>query len=684
MRKLLIITFSILIGTLQTRADEGMWLPLLLKQLNEADMQSKGLKLSAEDIYSINKSSLKDAVVSFGGFCTGELISDQGLLLTNHHCGYGRIQKHSSLENDYLKNGFWAMSKDQELKNPGLTATFIVRMENVTDKIFAGTEALVGEARSKKIQNNLATIKSEAVSGTHYEAIIKPFYSGLEYYMFVTETFKDIRLVGAPPNSIGKFGGDTDNWMWPRHTGDFSVFRIYANKDNKPAEYSPENVPYKPKHHFPISLKGFNKGDFTMVFGFPGRTEEYLSSYGVEYLTEVSMPTKVKLRTAKLNIMNADMLASDHVRIKYAAKQSRVSNGWKKWQGAIRGLKKLDAIERKRELERKFRAWIKESEDRQARYGNLMDAFQKTYKEYSKYGYMRDYYYETLLTTEAIDLARRFRPLVDSLLSKDFSEDVKVSMVNSLQKRAEAHFKDYNAPTDERIFAALARMFYEDIDREFHPRTFDYIDSQYEANFEEFASEVYKSTIFADKEKVMAFLKDPNAKTAKKIKNETLYQIAIESIDTYRNKIDSAYQILDQTIMLLNKEYMAGLLEMEKDKTFYPDANSSLRLTYGKVDDYDPRDGVHYKYYTTLDGVIEKHDPNNEEFVLPKKLIELHDSKDYGQYGKNDTLFVCFTASNHTTGGNSGSPVLNGNGELIGTNFDRNWEGTMSDIMYDP
>ncbi|WP_299757140.1 S46 family peptidase [uncultured Pontibacter sp.] len=672
------------IGITTARPDEGMWLPMLLKQLNEAQMQNKGMKLTADDIYNVNQSSLKDAIVSFGGFCTGEMISAEGLLLTNHHCGYGQVQQHSTVENDYLTEGFWAMNREQELPNPGLTATFIVRMEDVTKQILAGTEAAETEAaRESIIQRNISKVGKEATAGTHYSAVIKPFFYGNEYYMYITETFKDVRLVGAPPSSIGKFGGDTDNWMWPRHTGDFSIFRIYAGPNNEPAEYSPDNKPYKPKHHLPISLNGIQEGDFTMVFGFPGRTNEYLTSQAVQEIYEVSNPAKINIRETKLNILDKDMKASDDVRIKYAAKYASIANYWKKWIGENRGIRKANAIAEKQQLEQQFAQWVAADAGRKAKYGNLLSDFEKNYNALEGITISRDYINEAAFGVEIVKLANNFTTLQSMLAQKAPQSDIN-AQVTKLENYSSGFFKDYHAPSDKKVFAALLDLYYSNIDAKLHPEAFKMVRTKYKGNFEKYADEVFNRSAFASEAGVKKLLAD--AKQGKNsIANDPAFELANSIAEYYRVNVMPTYTTVNENLNLLYRMYMAGLREMQQDKNFYPDANSTLRVAYGKVEPYKPLDGVQYTYYTTLEGVMEKAASGvAEDYAIPAKLRELYEKKDYGRYGVDGKMPVAFIASNHTTGGNSGSPVINANGQLIGTNFDRNWEGTMSDIVYNP
>ncbi len=661
-----------------------MWLPLLLKQLNESDMQKNGLKLTAEDIYSINKSSLKDAIVQFGGGCTAEIISDKGLMLTNHHCGYGMIQAHSTVQNDLLTNGFWAMKQSDELQNPGLTATLIVRMEDVTSKVLAGISDTLNDAvREKKINEAINLIQKEAVKGTHYGASIRPFYYGAEYYMFVTETFRDIRLVGAPPSSIGKFGGDTDNWMWPRHTGDFSMFRIYADKDNNPADYSSDNVPYKPKFHLSISMKDVEKGDFTMVYGFPGRTNEYLSSYAVDMIMNESDPSKVKIRETRLAIMDAEMKTSDKVRIQYSAKYAGLANAYKKWIGEVNGLKKLKALSKKKEFEQNFLLKVNTDDNAKGKYGSLFGSLEKSYAQYRVLNKERDYFYEAVLGVEAVSNAYTFINVIDSLKSGKKQADLEKDIAK-LKGRVAGFFKDYNVKIDERVCGALLQIYFNDIDKSRQAAIFSEIDKKYKGDFAKYASDIFEQSIFVSESKCNDALA-AIGKNYKKIQKDPVYILMRSCYDKFAKDVSPQFFKLDAEIAGLNRTYMKGMRELLPEKKYYPDANSTLRLAYGKVEGYIPHDAVYYDYYTTLDGLMEKENPLVEEFNVSPKLKELYLKKDYGQYAdKNHEVHIAFCASNHTTGGNSGSPVLNGEGQLIGTNFDRNWEGTMSDIMFDP
>jgi hypothetical protein len=686
MKKLLVLLVLKLVLISTLFADEGMWIPILMQQYNFGEMQAKGFKLTAEDIYSVNNASMKDAVVIFGGGCTGAIISDEGLLITNHHCGYGNIQKHSSLEHDYLTNGFWAMTRAEELSNPGLKVTFLISMEDVTDLVLKGVDDnMTVYKRTSIIEKNIEEIESKAVDGTHYEARIESFYNGNQYFLFINEVFTDVRLVGAPPSAIGKFGGDTDNWMWPRHTGDFSIFRVYCDKEGKPADFSKDNVPLKPKRFFPVSINGVKKGDFTMVFGYPGTTTEYLPSFAVEQIQNESDPARILIRGKKLDIINVAMNSDPLIRIQYSAKAASVANGWKKWIGEVRGLKRLNAIDVKRDFENGFTAWVNSDKTMYEKYGNILSQYEKTYKELSAYNMAMIYINEAAFGSDAVLLALRMRGLEGS---KDASEESLEWIKKDAQTKADIHFKDYNEKTDKLIFAEMLRLYYENIPKEFHPAYFEELDKISKKSTDKYLAITdycYSKSIFANQEKFNAFLQTFSSKSYKKVVNDPLYVLMKGFLGVYQTKIMSPYDKFTMTLDSLDRVYMKAQMEYQPNRRFYPDANFTLRITYGQVDDYDPVDGVEYEYYTTLKGIIEKDNPDIYDYDVPDKLKELYYAGDFGKYADSDgTMHVAFIGTNHTTGGNSGSPVINANGELIGLNFDRNWEGTMSDVMYDP
>ena len=676
----------IIIFRLFSVAGEGMWIPMLLQQLNEKEMQEMGMKITADDIYSINHSSLKDAIVLFGGGCTAEIISDQGLLLTNHHCGYGSIQRHSSIEHDYLTDGFWAMSREEELPNPGLTVKLMIRMDEVTNKVLKGVTASMTEAERKaKIKENSDKLINDFEDNSDYQAVIKPFFQGNAYYMIITETFKDIRLVGAPPSDIGKFGGDTDNWMWPRHTGDFSMFRIYTDKDGKPAEYSEDNIPYKPKYHFPISVKGVDEGDFTFVFGYPARTKEYIPSYAIKMITESGNPHKIKLRQTRLDVFNKYTVNDPKVRIQYASKDARVANYWKKMIGESAGIKRLNGIEKKEAYEKEFQQWTESSPELKEKYGQLLPAFKAEYDQLEPISLAFDYLREAGLGIEVVNFARYFNNLSELSQAKNPDTEAIDKEIEKLKKRTAGFFKDYYRPIDEEVMAALLKLYDENLPSEYKPDFFNTIHTKYKNDYAAYTQYVFDKSIFDEQETLDNFLNNYEPKHYKKLKKDPAFIMAADLKNLYLLKIQPGMNVINGQLDSLQRIYMAAQMDMEPEKRFYPDANFTLRVTYGLVDGYDPKDAVHYKHFTTLKGIMEKEDPDIYDYVVEDKLKELYQNKDYGDYADEDgTLHVCFVAKNHTTGGNSGSPVLNAEGQLVGVNFDRCWEGTMSDLMYDP
>ncbi len=664
------------------RADEGMWIALLIDRLNYVDMQEMGLNLTPEEIYSINNSSLKDAIVIFGGGCTGEIISKDGLLLTNHHCGYGTIQSHSTVEHDYLSDGFWAMSRDEELANPGLSVRFLVRIEDVSEKVLSElNDGMTEEERSKKVREISEKIAKEAEEGTQYNASVRSFFQGNEYYLFVFEVFRDVRLVGAPPSSIGKFGADTDNWMWPRHTGDFSIFRVYTAPDGSPADYAKENIPLKPRHHLPISLKGVEQGDFSMIMGYPGSTDRYLTSYGVKLAVDESNMTIVKIREEKLAIMREGMDADDAVRIQYASKYARTSNYWKYFIGQTKGLKRLKVYDKKVKLEKEFTAWMNADDSRKARYGEALPDIEKGYDVLRNYNLSRWYYREAIQRgSEILGFASRFGALKRMLEDKEAEQEKIDKLVSSLRERADEYFKDYNLPIDKKMLASMMQMYYLNVPADQQPEMLQKLAAKNGGDFTGWAEDVFEKSIFATPEKVNAFLDNPKAKA---IAKDPAY-VTMEAFRENFDKISENMAGADDYLSRGNRLFIAGLREMQSDKVFYPDANFTMRLTYGTVQDYYPADAVRYEYFTTLDGVMEKEDPDNWEFVVPDKLKELYNNKDYGVYGEGDVMPVCFLTNHDITGGNSGSPVMNGDGHLIGLAFDGNWEAMSGDIAFEP
>ena len=670
MKRISLIVLTILV-TVASRADEGMWLPSLINQ-RIADMQEKGFHLNAEDIYNINKASLKDAVVLFGRGCTGELISPEGLLLTNHHCGYGQIQKHSSVEHDYLRDGFWAMTRGEELPNEGLTVSFLERMEDVTDRVLKGYEPQMSEIeRSRIVSSNSSTLIKEATAdGCGLKASVESLYYGNQYFLFVYREYSDIRLVGAPPSSIGKFGGDTDNWMWPRHTGDFSIFRIYADKDNNPAKYSADNVPYKPKKYFHISTKGVKEGDFTFVYGFPGRTQEYIHSEAVRYIEETGDPHKIALRTLRLEIMSKHQAMSQKVRIQYSSKHAGVANAWKKWQGEVKGLKKMKTVANKQVYEKAFDKWAEGGE-----FDGVIGRLDSLYKMMEPYSYAADYYNETVRSIEVANFAMS----IARLFKEDGSFDSKAA-----SDKADAFFKDYHMPIDKEIFAAMMEQYSINVSDDFKPEYFKSSLDRF-GNTEAWATSLFGTTIFTDPDKVKALA----ASDKDMVMKDPATVFFNEFLKWYYSDIRPELSRMNEQVQLAYRDYMRGQMvyarTQRQTKNFYPDANLTLRVAYGHVKGYSPADGIYYLPSSTMRGIMEKDNPEIFDYNIPQRLRDLYVSRDFGPW-TDDTGYVpvCFLATNHTTGGNSGSPVINADGELIGINFDRVWEGTMSDLVYDP
>lgn len=670
-----------LIIPVMLKADEGMWLPLLIKRLNETDMQKEGLKLTAEEIYSVNNSSLKDAIVHFGGFCTGEIISPDGLILTNHHCGYEAITDLSSVQDNILTNGFFALNHGQEKPAAGLTVTFLVRMEDVTSQVQALlSDTMSEESRTKAIADITKKLKDENSESGRYRVDVKSFFKGNDFYMFVYETYKDIRLVGTPPESVGKFGGDTDNWMWPRHTGDFSLFRIYMSPDGKPADYSKDNVPYKSKHFLPVNIGAKNKDDYAMIMGYPGSTDRYLTSFGVDLAVEQTNPAIVKLRTKRLELIKHDMNDDMAVRLKLATEYAKTSNYWKYFIGQTKGLKRLHTADDKRAIEKRFETWAASSAELKKKYGNVIPALKTSYEEMHKYNIARWYFQEGVFGNQTLTYAYTFNALNDALANKESKPEDIQKLTVALKGAVADHFANYNASTDQKVFAALLKMYSDDVPKEQQAPAFQMIRTKYKGDFDAFAKDVFKNSMFVSKEKTNAFLENP---TAKKLQKDMAFKTIKEIYDHYvaniRGNIRSSQAGIDKNMRL----FVDGLRKMEPERKFYPDANSTMRLTYGKIKDYYPMDGVYYNYFTTIEGLMEKMDNTSDEFELPDKLVQLYKNKDYGRYGANGTLPVCFITNNDITGGNSGSPVINGNGELIGLAFDGNWEAMSGDIDYD-
>lgn len=672
--KLLFVLF-----VLQVQAQQGgMWIPSLLKGMNESEMKNLGMKITAEEIYAVNHSSLKDAVPQFDGGCTAEVISDKGLILTNHHCGFDAIQNHSSLDHDYLRDGFWAYKMQDELTNPSMVVMFVVRIEDVTIKVLEGVAALGAEAeKQKKIQDNISALSNLLPKESWQENKIRTFYDGNQYLLFVTETFKDIRLVGAPPSSIGKYGSDTDNWVWPRHTGDFSLFRIYADKNNRPAVYSADNVPYKPKHFFPISAAGVKENDFTMVLGYPGRTQEYLPAIAVNQIMSTLNPAKIEVRDATLKIQDAFMRKDQAIKIQYASKNSSISNSWKKWIGEAKGLKKSDAVGVKKKFEADFQQKVVKA-GKQAEYGNLLSDFEKNYTEIKDYALARDYFSEVVLrNSEILSVGYKLYQLEQILNTK--GEQSFTDRKINLSKGIDDFYKEYNVDVDRNVFEQLIPIYATKLPKQFLPSNLNNVDAA------KLTADIFNNSKLTSLTGYRELLEGDSKTVIEKINNDNGYQLVKMMADAYTQKVLPKYDELNLKNIALQRTYMKAILELsKKSDRIFPDANSTLRVTYGKVKGYKPNDAVYYEPFTTLDGVIEKYIPGDYEFDLPQKLIDLYNKKDYGKYGVKGKMPVCFIATNHTTGGNSGSPALDAKGNLIGLNFDRVWEGTMSDIYYSP
>jgi hypothetical protein len=671
---------------IRVRADEGMWLLNLIQQVNMEEMTAMGLELTAEQIYSVNQASLKDAVGALdGGSCTAELVSPEGLLLTNHHCGFDEIQYHSSVEHDYLKNGFWAMSRDEELPNEGKTITFLVRVEEVTEQILPELSNVMNEdERASRIRLLSGAITSEATQGTHYEARVRSMFSGNRFFLFVTETFLDVRLVGAPPESIGKFGGDTDNWMWPRHTGDFSMFRVYTGPDGKPAEYSPDNVPLQSKHYLPISLQGYQKGDFTMVMGYPGRTNRYMTSWEVGELLDVVHPDRIRIRGLKQELMMEDMTADEKVRIQYAAKYYSSTNYYKYSIGQTKGLLDLKVMESKEKQEQAFQEWVSMDQEREEEYGKALDLIREAVEGRKELVNASQYIAETILRSgndggmEAINFARNLQVLERVMASEEADQAEIDYVVGRLREISSDFYKDYHPPTDRKVTAALINLLIEDIDDQYLPENVLEVKYQYKGNTDKYVDRLFSKSFVTDQDRFLEFLDHPSLKDLRK---DLAYQagLAASKYMEIRGMLADYGDSFDKGSRL----YLKGLMEMYPERDFYSDANSTLRLNYGTVGDYSPRDAVLYLHETILEGVMQKEDPDNFEFIVPAGLKELYLSKDYGEYGENGKMKVCFLSNNDTTGGNSGSPVINGKGELIGLVFDGNWESMSGDVAFE-
>nr|WP_315206565.1 S46 family peptidase [uncultured Flavobacterium sp.] len=668
----------LLLFVIQVQAQQGgMWIPSLLKGMNETEMKNLGMKMSVKEIYDVNQSSLKDAVPHFNGGCTSEVISPKGLILTNHHCGFSQIQSHSTVDHDYLTDGFWAYKMEDELPNKNLTVTFIVKIEDVTTLVLEGTTALTSESeKQNKIQENITALTNSFPKQNWQENKIRTFYEGNQYMLFVTETFTDVRLVGAPPSLIGKFGSDTDNWVWPRHTGDFSLFRIYADKNNHPAGYSKDNVPYTPKHFLPISLDGVAEDDFTLVFGYPGKTNEYLPSVAIEQIVNELNPAKIEIRDKALKVADGFMRKDNAIKIQYASKYARIANSWKKWIGETQGLKKSNAVAIKKESEKTFQQKITKA-GKEKEYGALLADFEKNYAEIAPYASARDYFTEVVqLNTELLSVGYKLYQLEQVYKTK--GEQSFTDRKNNLLTSQEAFYKDFNATVDEKVFEQLIELYATKSPKQFLPQ------SLMNVNAKNLASDIYTKSKLKNYAGLKELLTGDTRTVLTSLNNDPGFLLVKELADKYSKEVAPKYDEINLKITALQRTYMKAQLELNKDSRIFPDANSTLRVTYGKVKGYEPKDATLYTPITYLDGVMEKYIPGDYEFDVPAKLIDLYKSKDYGPYGENGKMPVNFIGTNHTTGGNSGSPAIDANGNLIGLNFDRVWEGTMSDIYYDP
>src|SRR5690554_6460136 len=656
----------------------GMWVPSLLEGMNESEMKNLGMKMSVSDIYNVNQSSLKDAVPHFNRGCTSEVISPKGLLLTNHHCGYGQIQSHSSVENDYLQNGFWAKSLAEELPNKNLEVTFIVSIHDVTKEILNETASLTNETDKKaKIQSNMNDLQKSFEHEKWQTVMIRTFFEGNQYMLFVIETYKDIRLVGAPPSSIGKFGSDTDNWVWPRHVGDFALFRIYADKNNLPAEYSEDNVPYKPRHFLPISLDGVEEGDFTLVFGFPGFTDEYLPAIAIEQLINTLNPARIAIREEALAVVDEYMRNDQQIKIQYASKFARIANYWKKWRGETQGLIKSNAVEIKRQQERDLKTQIAKK-GKQDEYGDLLPLFETYYKQLEPYALARENFMETVLRNgELLRFAFQTYQLKNAYHQR--GEQSFNDRRDNLLASFKSQYNDFNAQVDRDVFKALTALYAKEVPAQFLPKSFKNLDAA------ALTKQVYDNSAFVSYNKLEALLQGDAKTVISRLEKDPGFKVASDLADAYFDKVAPDYDALNLKITGLERGYMKALLELSpKEARIFPNANGTLRATYGQVTGYSPADAVYYEPVTYLEGVMEKYIPGDYEFDVPEKLIDLYKRKDYGQYAENGKLPVNFIGTNHTTGGNSGSPAIDAHGNLVGLNFDRVWEGTMSDYYYDP
>lgn len=680
--KKLLLSLVMCMGMFSSRADEGMWIPMLIGK-NYDDMVRMGLKLSKEDLYSINNSSLKDAIVQFGGGCTAEMISGSGLLITNHHCGYGAIASLSSVEKNYLDNGFWAYSKDQELPAKDLSVIFLQRIEDVTAEVMKSTGKTKGEKWNKKFEAIKKKIEERAGENKKYVANVKEYFNGNQYLLLVYKKYTDVRLVGTPPKSMGKYGGDTDNWMWPRHTCDFSMFRVYANKDNEPAEYDKDNVPYHPKKSLAIATGGVKENDYAMIFGYPGRTNRYEISTGLEVALSETNPSIVNIRDKRLAIMEKHMKQDKSVYLKLTSSKQSIANYWKYYIGQTEQLKRLHVVDEKAAKEKEFTQWaIKNAPE----YKNLIADYSAAYNNYRQYAKLSTYYSEAFRAPALTKMAASLESLKKELAKKNPNQDTIKKHTDDLKKTRKSQMKLYDAGTDKELFTEMNKMFYRDIQKSQHPDIFNRVvfakfGSNADKAFADYTEYVYNNNFFLDSNKFNAFINEP---TLEKIGADAAAEYALSFLDNYTQNYEAKIKEFNATKKELSKKYVKGLMEMNKDKMFYPDANSTMRISYGKVLGYSPQDAVTYDYFTTIDGYMAKYKPNDDEFDAPKELLELYAKKDYGRYADADgTLHTCFITNNDITGGNSGSPIMNAKGEWIGIAFDGNWEAMSGDIAFD-
>jgi hypothetical protein len=676
MKRTIVLLLALLLQwPVQLWAVEGMWIPSLIDMFH-SDMKTYGLKLSPEEIYSTNQSSLKDAIVQFNGGCTAEIVSEEGLLFTNHHCGYSSIQRHSSVEQDYLKNGFWAKNKQEELACPWLRVTFVKQIKDVTAEVMAGmTEGMSAKERNKKLLLNINTLEQEATTKPSITAKIKPFHQGNKYFMLVTEDYNDIRLVGAPPSAIGKYGGDTDNWVWPRHTGDFAVFRIYANGSNESAKHDAANVPFKPAHFLPISLKPRKENDFTMVYGFPGRTDQHTSSTKLAFYMDQERPARIQMRQTTLDLLKPAMNNSDEIRIQYASKQARIANAWKKWIGQILGLQELHALDKKLAWEKEYTQKTAEKTDWEA-YKTALEQLKQLQADNEQYEFARSMFIEYFYVgPEFLRFVHDYETLITDYdeLKTNGKLDKEIERLTS---KIDSYYKNYNKDLDQKIFNRLTPMYIDYVDASLLPKGF-------KENWRKNGDKIFSKSVFLDPAKLKSALKSYSDKSGKKLAKDPAYVMATSLFDNFRAEILPAYRTYAAEEQGLLSKYVEGLLVMFPERNTWADANSTMRIAFGKIEGSAPVDGIAYRHYTTIKGIMQKYNPDNPDFQLTDRFIQLYKEGDWGQYEQDGELWVCFTASNHTTGGNSGSPVIDAEGNLMGINFDRSWESTMSDFMFD-